>query len=70
MGERSGPVEISVVLTPEQVGALLQLCDAVPLRGPASKMLVAGAQAALMEAQREDQAAGGSSARLQDGTQE
>jgi hypothetical protein len=52
-GRRRGAgelVEISVVLTPEQVAALLQLCDAVALRGPASKMLVAQAQGRLMRA--------------------
>jgi hypothetical protein len=71
-GRRRGAdelVEIPVVLTPEQVAALLQLCDAVPLRGPASKVLVAGAQAALVEALREDQPGGGSSASPQGGPQ-
>jgi hypothetical protein len=60
---------MKVELSPEMVQALLALCDAVPLRGPESKVLVAGAQAALMEALREDQAGGGLSARLQDGPQ-
>jgi len=62
-------VEVAVLLTPEQVQALLQLCDAVALRGPESKVLVAGAQVALMEALRDDQAGGGSSASPQGGPQ-
>ena len=42
-------------LTPEMIQALLALCDGVPLRGPESKILVARAQAALIEALREGQ---------------
>ena len=49
-----------VELTPEMIQALLALCDGVPLRGPESKILVAGAQAALMEALREGQPYGSS----------
>ncbi len=43
---------VKVELTPEMAQALLALCDSVPLRGPESKVLVAGAQAALLEALR------------------
>lgn len=39
--------------------APLALCDGVPLRGPESRVLVAGAQAALLEAVRDGQARGG-----------
>jgi hypothetical protein len=60
---------MKVELSPEAVQALLALCDAVPLRGPESKVLVAGAQAALMEALREDQPEGRSSAGPQGGPQ-
>ena len=42
-------------LTAEMIQALLALCDGVPLRGPESKILVARAQAALIEALRGDQ---------------
>ena len=42
-------------LSPEMIQALLALCDGVPLRGPESKIVVAGAQAALIEALREGQ---------------
>jgi hypothetical protein len=42
--------DLTVELTPEHVQALLQLCDAIALRGPASKMVVAQAQARLMRA--------------------
>ncbi len=45
---------MKVELSPEMVQALLALCDSVPLRGPESKMLVAAAQAALVEALRGD----------------
>jgi hypothetical protein len=50
---------MKVELSPEMIQALLALCDGVPLRGPESKVLVAGAQAALLEALREGQARGG-----------
>lgn len=43
---------MKVELSPEMIQALLALCDSVPLRGAESKMLVAGAQAALVEALR------------------
>ena len=46
---------MKVELNPEMIQALLALCDGVPLRGPESKVLVAGAQAALLEALREGQ---------------
>jgi len=45
-----GQVELHVMLTPEHIQALLQLCDAIALRGPASKMLVAQAQGRLLRA--------------------
>jgi hypothetical protein len=51
---------MKVELSPEMIQALLALCDSVPLRGAESKMLVAGAQAALVEALRESQGRGGS----------
>lgn len=44
---------MNVELSPEMIQALLALCDGVPLRGPESKIVVAGAQAALLEALRE-----------------
>jgi len=50
---------MKVELSPEMIQALLALCDGVPLRGPESKVLVAGAQAALLEALREGQGRGG-----------
>jgi hypothetical protein len=50
---------MKVELSPEMIQALLALCDSVPLRGPESKMLVAGAQAALVEALRGSQGRGG-----------
>jgi len=50
---------MKVELSPEMAQALLALCDAVPLRGPQSKVLVAGAQAALMEALQAGQGRGG-----------
>lgn len=43
---------MKVELSAEMIQALLALCDSVPLRGPESKMLVAGAQAVLVEALR------------------
>ena len=46
---------MKVELSPDMIQALLALCDGVPLRGPESKVLVAGAQAALLEALREGQ---------------
>ncbi len=48
---------MKVELSPEMIQALLVLCDSVPLRGPESKMVIAGAQAALMEALRAEQSA-------------
>jgi len=50
---------MKVELSSEMIQALLALCDSVPLRGPDSKVLVAGAQAALVEALREGQGRGG-----------
>jgi len=43
---------VPVLLTAAQANALLQLCDAVALRGPESKILVAQAQAAILQALR------------------
>jgi hypothetical protein len=60
---------MTVELSAETVQTLLALCDAVPLRGPESKLLVAGAQAALIEALREEQSGGRSSASPQGGPQ-
>ena len=51
---------MKVELSPEMIQALLALCDSVPLRGPESKTLVAGAQAALLEALRGGQGRAGS----------
>jgi hypothetical protein len=50
MSNQVPPEVVSVPLTVAQINALLQLCDAVALRGPASKILVAQAQEQLMRA--------------------
>ena len=50
---------MKVDLSPEMIQALLALCDGVPLRGPESKIVVARAQAALIDALREGQGRGG-----------
>jgi hypothetical protein len=44
---------MKVELGPEMIQALLALCDSVPLRGAESKLVIARAQAALIEALRE-----------------
>jgi hypothetical protein len=46
---------MKVELSAEMIQALLALCDSVALRGPESKIVIAGAQAALIEGLRQEQ---------------